>query len=106
MFTISRCRWYVLTDVCAAGREGLVHLRLPLQYRREHLLHALLLLPSGEYTFDIGGVLFLGYAILSVRITEAFGLPKLSLFCNVQRDVASLLYYSKLNSNSSHVIIS
>ena len=43
-------------------------------------------------------VLSLGYAILTVRITEAFGLPKLSLFCNVQRDVASLLSYSKLNS--------
>ena len=36
------------------------------------------------------GVLSLGYAILTVRITKAFGLPKLSLFCNVQIDVASL----------------
>ena len=45
-----------------------------------------------------GGVLSLGYAILIVRITEAFGLPKPSLFCNVQRDVASLPSYSKLNS--------
>ena len=26
---------------------------------------------------------------LTVRITEAFGLPKPSLFCNVQRDVDS-----------------
>ena len=43
-------------------------------------------------------VLSLGYAILTVRITEAFGLPKPSLFCNVQRDVASLPSYSKLNS--------
>ena len=33
-----------------------------------------------------------------VIITKAFGLPKPSLFCNVQRDVASLLSYSKLNS--------
>ena len=33
--------------------------------------------------------------LLTIRITEAFGLPKLSLFCNVQRDVASLLSYSK-----------
>ena len=33
--------------------------------------------------------------ILTVRITEAFGLPKPSLFCNVQRDVASLPSYSK-----------
>ena len=43
--------------------------------------------------------------ILTVRIAEAFGLPKLSLFCNVQRDVASLLSYSKLNSNSSHMML-
>ena len=33
--------------------------------------------------------------LLTVRITEAFGLPKPSLFCNVQRDVASLPSYSK-----------
>ena len=37
--------------------------------------------------------------LLTVRITEAFGLPKPSLFCNVQRDVASLPSYSKLNLN-------
>ena len=43
-------------------------------------------------------VLSLGSAILTVRITEAFSLPNLSLFCNVQRDVASLSSYSKLNS--------
>ena len=36
--------------------------------------------------------------ILTVRITEAFDLPKPSLFCNVQRDVASLPSYSKLDS--------
>ena len=35
--------------------------------------------------------------LLTIRITEALGLPKPSLFCNVQRDVASLLSYSKLN---------
>ena len=40
--------------------------------------------------------------ILTVRIMEAFGLPKLSLFCSVQRDVASLLSYSKLNSKHNH----
>ena len=39
-------------------------------------------------------VLSLGYAVLTV-ITEAIGLPKLSLFCNVQRDVVSLPSYSK-----------
>ena len=44
--------------------------------------------------------------ILTVRITEAFGLPKPCLFCNVQRNVASLPSYSKLNSNSSHMILS
>ena len=55
--------------------------------------------------FVIGGVLSLGYAILTVRITEALGLPKPSLFCNVLRDAASLPSYSKLNSNSSHVIL-
>ena len=55
MLTISRCRWYVLTDVCAAGREGLVHPRVPLQHRREHFLHAFLLLPRSEYTFDSVG---------------------------------------------------
>ena len=43
-------------------------------------------------------VLSLGYAILTVRIREAFGLPKLNLFCNVQRHVASLSSYTKLNS--------
>ena len=43
--------------------------------------------------------------LLTVRITEAFGLPKLSLFCNVQRDVASLPSYSKLNLNLSHVVL-
>ena len=47
---------------------------------------------------ELGHVLSLGYAILTIRITEAFGLPKPSLFCNVQRDVASLPSYSKLNS--------
>ena len=36
--------------------------------------------------------------LLTIRIPEAFGLPKPSLFCNVQRDVASLPSYSKLNS--------
>ena len=45
-----------------------------------------------------GPALSLGYAILTVRITEAFGLPKLSLFCSVQRYVASLSSFSKLNS--------
>ena len=55
MFTISRCRWYVLTDVCSTGREGLVNPGVPLQHRRQHLLHAFLLLPGSEYTFDIGG---------------------------------------------------
>ena len=43
-----------------------------------------------------------------VVITKAFGLPKPSLFCNVQRDVASLPSYSKLNSKrnrwNSHVL--
>ena len=43
-----------------------------------------------------------------VIITNAFGLPKPSLFCNVQRDVASLSSYSELNSKSncwnSHVL--
>ena len=34
--------------------------------------------------------------LLTVRITEAFGFPKLSLFCNVQRDVTSLPSYSKI----------
>ena len=29
--------------------------------------------------------------ILTVRITDAFGLPKPSLFCNVQSDVTPLL---------------
>ena len=43
--------------------------------------------------------------ILTIRITEAIGLPKLSLFCNVQRDIASLPSHSNLNSNSSHVIL-
>ena len=43
--------------------------------------------------------------LLTVRITEAFGLPKPSLFCNVQRDVASLPSYSKLNLNLSHVVL-
>ena len=37
-----------------------------------------------------------------VTITKAFGLPKPSLFCNVQRDVASLPFYSKLNSKCNH----
>ena len=37
-----------------------------------------------------------------VIITKAFGLPKPSLFCNVQRDVASLPSYSKLNSKCNH----
>ena len=37
-----------------------------------------------------------------VLITKAFGLPKPSLFCNVQRDVASLPSYSKLNSKHNH----
>ena len=37
-----------------------------------------------------------------VIITKTFGLPKLSLFCNVQRDVASLPSYSKLNSKCNH----
>ena len=50
-------------------------------------------------------VLSLGYAILTVRITEAFGLPRPSLFCNVQRDVASLPSYGKLKSNSSDMIL-
>ena len=36
--------------------------------------------------------------LLTIKITEAFGLPKPSLFCNVQRDVASLPSYNKLNS--------
>ena len=36
--------------------------------------------------------------LLTIRITEAFGVPKLSLFCNVPRDVAFLPSYSKLNS--------
>ena len=40
--------------------------------------------------------------LLTVRITEAFGLPKQSLFCNVQRDVASLPSYSKLNPKCDH----
>ena len=35
-------------------------------------------LPNNIISF----VLSLGYAILTVRITEAFGLPKPSLFCN------------------------
>ena len=43
-----------------------------------------------------------------ITITKAFGLPKPSLFCNVQRDVASLPFYSKLNSKcnrwNSHVL--
>ena len=43
--------------------------------------------------------------ILTVRITDSFGLPKPSLFCIVQRDVASLPSYSKLKSNSSHMIL-
>ena len=34
-------------------------------------------------------------------LTEAFGLPKPSLFCIVQRDGTFLLSYSKLNSNSN-----
>ena len=55
MFTISRCRCYVLTDVCSTGREGLVHPGVPLQHRRQHLLHAFLLLPGSEYTFDSVG---------------------------------------------------
>ena len=33
---------------------------------------------------------------------KAFGLPKPSLFCNVQRDVASLPSYGKLNSKCNH----
>ena len=37
-----------------------------------------------------------------VIITKAFGLPKLSLFCNAQRDVASFPSYSKLNSKRNH----
>ena len=51
----------------------------------------------GLYPRGVGNlpVLSLGYVILTVRITDAFGLPKLSLFCNVQRDVASLSSYSK-----------
>ena len=39
---------------------------------------------------------------IHVLITEAFGLPKPSLFCNVQSDVASLQSYSKLNSKRNH----
>ena len=35
--------------------------------------------------------------ILTIRITEVSGFPKLSLLCNVQTDVA----YSKLNSKSN-----
>ena len=50
------------------------------------------------YDYTVVIVLSLGHAILTVRITEAFGLPKPSLFCNVQRDVASLPSYIKLNS--------
>ena len=48
--------------------------------------------------FSASLVLSLGCAILTVRITEAFSLPKLSLFCNVQRAVASLPSHNKLNS--------
>ena len=41
---------------------------------------------------------------LKWKRNTVFGLPKLSLFCIVQRDVASLPSYNKLNSNSSHMI--
>ena len=60
--------------------------------------------PCTKVLYLVCSVLSLGYAILTVRITE-FGLPKANLFCNLQRDVASLPSYSKLNSNSSHVIL-
>ena len=49
--------------------------------------------PSTSDTMFYPWVMYL----LTVRITEAFGLPKPILFCNVQRDVASLPSYSKLN---------
>ena len=43
-----------------------------------------------------------------IKITKAFGLPKPSLFCNVQRDIVSLPSYSKLNSKhnrwNSHML--
>ena len=37
----------------------------------------------------------------NIRIMEAFSLPWPILFCTVQRDVASLPSYNKLNSNSN-----
>ena len=64
----------------------MIHLR-PLQLRGQFI-------NSHETRVFYPWVMYL----LTVRITEAFGLPKSSLFCNVQRDVASLPSYSKLNS--------
>ena len=61
------------------------------------LIHKKSVSSKSESKYFWHHVLSLGY-VLTVRMTEAFGLPKPSLFCNVQRDVASLPSYSKLNS--------
>ena len=47
----------------------------------------------------------LGLCYFNRKNNRGIGLPKPSLFCNVQRDVASLPSYSKLKSNSSHVML-
>ena len=55
-----------------------------------------------------GGCFIFVFTDIYVTITKAFGLPKPSLFWNVQRDVASLPSYSKLNSKcnrwNSHML--
>ena len=70
----------------------------------------MLLKPKDDGLFDmvIGVCSISVFTDIYVTITKAFGLPKPSLFWNVQRDVTSLPSYSKLNSNcncwNSHVL--
>ena len=63
------------------------------------LLECILVAEINFHLFQSGLVLSLGYVYLTIRITEVFSLPKASSFCNVQRNVASLPFCSKLNSN-------
>ena len=60
-----------------------------------------LAIPQHHPTTEKRTVLSFGWGILTLRITEAFGVPKLSLFCIVQKYVASLPSYRKLKSNSN-----
>ena len=53
---------------------------------------------SDDVVHWIGECFIFVFTDIYVIITKAFGLPKPSSFCNVQRDVASLPSYSKLNS--------